>query len=290
MKTFILLTVFCSLCFGQSQVKSDKAPDPMYYYPYHLGDIWQYYEGPAGILTVRKITRIDTLSPKIHLIYYNNNPLASTKVDLDSNIIFEYLDHWVPWFKLGLPLKSYWMRDSLSIAQWAFFYEEDSNEIFGREIMQRVYYSWSHVPFGDTTALAGAAEFLAAGIGVWLTEWEGGQIKLIGCIIDGIQYGIILNAEDESNTLLPEHFSLSQNYPNPFNPETVIRFSLPVAGYTKGVVYDVLGKEVTTLLNGDMSAGNHEVRFNAIDLSSGVYFFRLESGNFSSAIKMVVGK
>ena len=85
-------------------------------------------------------------------------------------------------------------------------------------------------------------------------------------------------------------FNVSQNFPNPFNPETVIRFALPVGGYTKGVVYDVLGKEVTTLLNGDMSAGNHEIKFNAIDLSSGVYFFRLESGNFSSAIKMVVGK
>jgi hypothetical protein len=98
-----------------------------------------------------------------------------------------------------------------------------------------------------------------------------------------------VSVEDESE-ILPEQFSLSQNYPNPFNPETVISFTLPAAGYTKGVVYDVLGKEVTTLLNGDMSAGNHEVRFNANGISSGVYFFRLESGNFSSAIKMVVGK
>ena len=111
-------------------------------------------------------------------------------------------------------------------------------------------------------------------------------------ILNRVQLGttdVPLGIEEFTGSV-PSHFSLSQNYPNPFNPETVIRFTLPVAGYTKGVVYDVLGKEVTTLLNGDMSAGNHEVRFNANDLSSGVYFFRLESGNFSSAIKMVVGK
>lgn len=88
----------------------------------------------------------------------------------------------------------------------------------------------------------------------------------------------------------PESFVLSQNYPNPFNPETVIKFALPEAGYVKGVVYDILGREVTTLLNGEMNPGNHEVKFDAVGLSSGVYLFRLESGKYSSAIKMVVGK
>ena len=88
----------------------------------------------------------------------------------------------------------------------------------------------------------------------------------------------------------PETFSLSQNYPNPFNPETVIRFSLPEAGFVKGVVYDILGREVTTLLNGDMPAGNHQVKFDAKGVASGIYVFRLEAGNYSSAIKMVVGK
>ena len=135
----------------------------------------------------------------------------------------------------------------------------------------------------------GTMTIMANGIGEYLTEYEIGEVRLSGCIIEGVQYGIILGVEDGQNTLLPEDIKLHV-YPNPFNPETVIRFTLPAAGYTKGVVYDVLGKEVTTLLNGDMSAGNHEVRFNAIDLSSGVYFFRLESGNYSSAIKMVVGK
>ncbi|GAB1350801.1 hypothetical protein MASR1M107_30160 [Ignavibacteriales bacterium] len=95
---------------------------------------------------------------------------------------------------------------------------------------------------------------------------------------------------EESSLTTPESFSLSQNYPNPFNPETVIRFSLPEAGFVKGVVYDILGREVATLLKSDLAAGNQQVKFDAAGLASGVYIFRLEAGKYSSAIKMVVGK
>lgn len=95
---------------------------------------------------------------------------------------------------------------------------------------------------------------------------------------------------EQEEFITPDKFTLSQNYPNPFNPETVIRFALPSSGYTKGVVYDILGREVATLLNGEMPAGEHQLKFDASGLSSGVYIFRLEAGGYSSAIKMVVEK
>ncbi len=85
-------------------------------------------------------------------------------------------------------------------------------------------------------------------------------------------------------------FTLTQNYPNPFNPETVIRYALPVAGFARGVVYDILGREVATLINGEMPAGEHRLSFNATNLPSGVYIFRLESGKYSAAIKMLLSK
>ncbi|KAB2908565.1 MAG: exo-alpha-sialidase [Ignavibacteriales bacterium] len=85
-------------------------------------------------------------------------------------------------------------------------------------------------------------------------------------------------------------FELYQNYPNPFNPETVIRYTLPTTGFVKGVVYDILGKETAVLLEGVQTAGRHELKFSAADLPSGVYFFRLQAGDFSSAVKMVVSK
>ncbi len=89
---------------------------------------------------------------------------------------------------------------------------------------------------------------------------------------------------------LPGEFTLSQNYPNPFNPETVSRYALPVAGFAKGVVYDILGREVATLLNAEMPAGEHQLKFDAAQLPSGVYIFRLEAGEYSSAIKMIINK
>lgn len=74
----------------------------------------------------------------------------------------------------------------------------------------------------------------------------------------------------------PEQFRLMQNYPNPFNPSTAIGFSIPEAGYVTLKVYDVLGKEVNTLLCENLLAGTHEVQFNAYGIESGVYFYRIE--------------
>ena len=86
------------------------------------------------------------------------------------------------------------------------------------------------------------------------------------------------------------NFSLAQNYPNPFNPSTKIRFTLPHDQKTSLAVYDVLGKEISVLINSEMSAGNYEVTFNGSSLPSGIYFYRLTSGNYSQIRKMLLVK
>lgn len=86
----------------------------------------------------------------------------------------------------------------------------------------------------------------------------------------------------------PLGFALSQNYPNPFNPATQIAFSIAQAGQARLVVYDQLGREVVTLVNGVMPVGQHAVVFNAAGLASGVYFARLTSGSMSSMIRMML--
>jgi hypothetical protein len=91
----------------------------------------------------------------------------------------------------------------------------------------------------------------------------------------------------------PEAFSLSQNYPNPFNPATTIRFELPVAGRVSLVVFDLLGREVKTLIdNEELTDGGHEVTFDARSLSSGVYFYRImiNNGQFHQIKKMMLLK
>ena len=89
---------------------------------------------------------------------------------------------------------------------------------------------------------------------------------------------------------VPNVFELHQNYPNPFNPATTISFTLGKTGFTTLTVFNLLGQKVATLFSGSLSAGRHEVKFDASAVSSGMYFYRLESGNLSSVKKMMLLK
>jgi len=86
--------------------------------------------------------------------------------------------------------------------------------------------------------------------------------------------------------LTPTEFKLEQNYPNPFNPSTLITYSLPNSGNVSLKIYDVIGREVAEIVNEFQNAGKYLVSFSANDLSSGIYFFRLSSGSFTSIKKM----
>jgi len=88
----------------------------------------------------------------------------------------------------------------------------------------------------------------------------------------------------------PTHFSLQQNYPNPFNPSTTISYQLPINCFMTLKVYDVLGREIETLVSERQNAGDHSVTFNATNLPSGVYFYRLRAGDFSETKKLVLVK
>ena len=88
----------------------------------------------------------------------------------------------------------------------------------------------------------------------------------------------------------PTAFSLAQNYPNPFNPSTEISFAIPKDSYVKLVVYDMLGREVAKLADGEMSAGYHAVTWNASGVASGVYIYRFSAGNFVQVKRMLLLK
>ena len=89
---------------------------------------------------------------------------------------------------------------------------------------------------------------------------------------------------------IPEKFQLSQNYPNPFNPSTTIRWQLPETGLVTLKIYDVLGREVTTLINEELSAGKHETVFNTSGFSSGSCFYQINVGKFINTKKMILIK
>jgi len=93
-----------------------------------------------------------------------------------------------------------------------------------------------------------------------------------------------------STSEMPEQFALFQNYPNPFNPSTVISFQLPVSNHVTLKVFDVNGREVATLVDGEMSPGNHTVTFAPRDWAGGIYFYKLTAGKFSQTRKAILMK
>jgi hypothetical protein len=101
----------------------------------------------------------------------------------------------------------------------------------------------------------------------------------------GVSFGA--TAEDR---VVPSAYSLDQNYPNPFNPSTMLRYALPEPARVVLEVYDIAGREVQTLVEGDKPAGVHEVLFDARHLASGIYLYRLRAGSFTQVRKMTLLK
>ena len=99
----------------------------------------------------------------------------------------------------------------------------------------------------------------------------------------------IVNNSEKEPTIV-EGFKLEQNYPNPFNPETSMQYAIGNRQFVIVKVYDLLGKEITTLVNQEMPAGIHNLEFDGTGLPSGTYFYRLEAGNYAETKKMVLLK
>ena len=94
----------------------------------------------------------------------------------------------------------------------------------------------------------------------------------------------------EESSTVPTEFELSQNFPNPFNPSTKINLRIPIKGDYKLTVFNIIGQEIATLLNGQLNAGNHDVTFNATNLNSGIYFYTLTGNNVNISRKMILLK
>jgi hypothetical protein len=150
------------------------------------------------------------------------------------------------------------------------------------------------------------------GIGVWRKPAGGGTSRSTGgqfVFIAGRPYRwnhtdlktnmefILTNFMGEQATTgvddvsgIPLTYTLSQNYPNPFNPTTTIEYQLPKQAFVKLKIFDLLGREVTTLMNERNAAGKHSVRFDALSLTSGVYFYKLETDDFIQTRKLLLLK
>ncbi|MBN1632612.1 MAG: T9SS type A sorting domain-containing protein [Ignavibacteria bacterium] len=119
---------------------------------------------------------------------------------------------------------------------------------------------------------------------IW-TRMDYNNTSIWTAIIDSLTIGVT-----KINEIIPEDYYLSQNYPNPFNPETKISYKIPEIGFVSLKIFDIRGREIKTLVEENQSAGEYELNFNAGDLPSGTYFYRIQTNEFTDTKKMVLAR
>jgi hypothetical protein len=112
--------------------------------------------------------------------------------------------------------------------------------------------------------------------------------KVVGSTM--YKFNGVITSVANSNQESPQKYALTQNYPNPFNPSTSFTYELSKAGFVSVKVYDLLGREVATLVNEIKPAGSYPATWNAASFGSGVYFYKMQSGSFTSTKKMILMK
>lgn len=156
-----------------------------------------------------------------------------------------------------------------------------------------------HIPTEEWMALDGGPSTggpvrAMANIGEYL--YVGGEFREVGGAPAShltryhMPAAVLTSVEQDLETMLPVRMELHANYPNPFNPSTQIRFTLNASEHTRLTIYDVMGREITVLVNGTMPAGTHAVAFDASQLSSGVYLYQLQSAGEVLTRKMILLK
>jgi hypothetical protein len=118
-----------------------------------------------------------------------------------------------------------------------------------------------------------------------IQTWE-----LVYAKIDGKEYGSVPVSVSTRDKADPKSFVLSQNYPNPFNPATVFSFDLPSRSHVSLKVFDLLGKEVSNIVSGELGAGHYSRQWNAAGMPSGAYFYRLQAGSINETKKLILLK
>jgi hypothetical protein len=275
-------------------------------YPLQVGNVWQYQDRWDS--TYRFTTRAvaETLMPNgnLYTMLVSNSELDTLFFRQGGAMVYNYT-------KFRLTDSNYWQGDEL----W-YDYSKTSLDtvtvryyrsvIGGHEYSDTVVVTvsgdeYTNV-FGQTRRQWGFYEQslqtsmyvvrnVTDGIGLTFYQYEPSVFSydLKGAIIDGVKYGVITDV-GTWDAPIPEAYTLYQNYPNPFNPTTTIRFSLPHDDHITLEVTNVLGRIVDVLIDARVEVGDHSVRFDGLNLPSGVYLYRLKTSTCVLNRRMILLK
>ena len=201
-------------------------------------------------------------------------------------------DSLIKWSLLGCELHTWGFNPSSlpPVSSWpSYWFNADSSGLGNPTAWPRFDGTYKNSQF-----LTGSIESLPLGDLNWYpaakATWSTNQASIMAHILSENSAKMNLTDVKTENNKIPESFSLSQNYPNPFNPTTMIKYSIPKSGNVTLKIFNMLGQEVATLVNQEQNAGNYNISFDASHLASGVYMYRIQSGNFSLTKKMTLLK
>lgn len=272
----ILLTTFFLLMLSGSELSAQE--NPLDFFPYHDGDVWQYFVGSddGSYIETLKITKIDTVGDSLHYLYYNNGSVPSYKVNINSKIVYQkhiVENDFYPLYELDIPIDSFWVSDS-SHEYWTFFYSSWIGNYFGFQLKTRQLYVYYGYPIGVFNANPQVGVWLVENIGFYKDEYDGGSKWLLGCIIDGRKFGTITSINEAEQNVNHQTKTVT-NYPNPFNPTTTIEYYLDNEAIVILEIFDQLGRRIRVLEDKSQDVGKHRIVFEGSDLASGVYYYRL---------------
>jgi hypothetical protein len=303
MKVFVS-SIILLLTLFQSAYSLDT--NVVKYFPLRLNNSWTYYYESSSIPYHQyryRVTVLDSLFINGNIYYkvytqrpYSGNITETLRVNPnDGNLLKYSVNYSCPWLQNESLIDSLASRfnDSAKIGCTLFFRCTDTanHNVFG---FIRPHKSFVYSAFENYHIKTYAKDF-----GLVYQGGSGGvggdHSALIGCTINGILYGDTSLVGIESfSSGAPKDFSLSQNFPNPFNPITKIKFSIPplkgARGMIRLVIYDILGREIATLVNELLQPGTYEVEWDGSNYPSGVYFYKLITDDYTETRKMVLIK
>ncbi|MCF8239867.1 MAG: T9SS type A sorting domain-containing protein [Melioribacteraceae bacterium] len=272
-KNIFYFTVFLSFtCFAQEE-------DTLSYFPLQVGNLWQYYQPHNGDYFQVEVLSEDTSAEESSIIYLVKIRYAEIphKVFInDLNTIYWKTSSDSSWsikYKFNAAIGEAWISNSFH-QYYTVYKGQDEDILFGQNVETKEFWLTDH----PQTTLPLAAEWLAKGFGLYKSEFEVGATLLIGCIIDGIRYGTIVEVEENNNEEIINTYQL-KNYPNPFNGQTQIYYSIPSKGEITIKVYNSLGQEIEELYRGFKTKGSYTINWKPDNITSGVYFVVLQTSS-----------